>query len=247
MATTRKTPDAKRPGGVRAAAKARSREALIDAGIALIAREGIESPSLDAICDRAGYTRGAFYVHFRDRDAFLAAVMDRVGRSFLDGVMPVAADADDLATTMARFVASVADGSYPLGPAGGVRPHQLLAACARSAPIRRRYVALVGEAVGRVERVVRSGQRAGVLRSEPSAGDIAVILLCATIGAHTLLELRAPLSLGRSAAALLGMLAAGPGGGGSRARAARTARAGAAGATGGSPRRAPTGRRGSGA
>lgn len=194
--------------GPRALAKARTRDALIDAGLALFARDGVDAPSLDAICERAGYTRGAFYVHFRDRDAFLVAAMDRAGRRFLDSVLPTTdGAATDLPASIARFVASVADGSYPLGPAGGVRPHQLLAACARSTRIRRRYVELVQEAIARVEQIVKAGQRDAIVRDDLPADEVAVLLLAATIGAHTLLELRAPIDLGRSAAVMWTALA----------------------------------------
>ena len=47
--------------------KQETREALISAALAEFAEHGFDAPSLDAICARAGYTRGAFYVHFRDR------------------------------------------------------------------------------------------------------------------------------------------------------------------------------------
>src|SRR6266545_822253 len=71
----------------RALTKQKTREALIDAGLAL----------------------GAFYVHFPDRDAFLLAVMERVGGRFLDAVI-----GSGLRPTIERFVASVASGLYPL-------------------------------------------------------------------------------------------------------------------------------------
>ncbi len=47
--------------------KQRTRDALIQAGLELFTEQGLDVPSLDAICDRAGFTRGAFYVHFADR------------------------------------------------------------------------------------------------------------------------------------------------------------------------------------
>ena len=40
--------------------KQATRDALISAGMALFAEQGLDGPSLDAICDRAGFTRGAF-------------------------------------------------------------------------------------------------------------------------------------------------------------------------------------------
>src|SRR4249919_2412241 len=69
-------------------AKRETREALIAAGVAAFAEEGIDAPSLDSICARAGYTRGAFYVHFKDRDDFLIAVMERAIGGFLDALTP---------------------------------------------------------------------------------------------------------------------------------------------------------------
>src|SRR5690242_13784541 len=70
----------------REATKQATREALVLAGKKLFAKKGLDGPSLDAICEQAGFTRGAFYVHFKDRDDLLAAVMDEVGREYLDGL-----------------------------------------------------------------------------------------------------------------------------------------------------------------
>ena len=71
----------------REATKLETREALVSAGLAEFAEHGLDTPSLDAICARAGFTRGAFYVHFRGREDFLDAVMKRVGARVLDSVL----------------------------------------------------------------------------------------------------------------------------------------------------------------
>jgi TetR/AcrR family transcriptional repressor of nem operon len=185
-----------------------TREALIAAGIELFGEQGLDGPSLDAICDRAGYTRGAFYVHFADRDDFLVAVMERVGTRFLDAVLGAAGAHEDLGTTVQRFIASVMSGAYPLTPKGGIRPHQLLDACARSPAIRARYVALVEDSITRVSRMVRSGQDAHLLRADASPDDVASILLAAVIGAQTMLELKVDVDLSRTASTMLSLLAA---------------------------------------
>jgi TetR/AcrR family transcriptional regulator, transcriptional repressor for nem operon len=197
----------------------------VDAGIALFGEEGLDAPSLDAICERAGFTRGAFYVHFRDRDEFLEAVMERLGSQFLDAVL---ADEDDgtsaalprdgplqgqaksgtaLTRTMARFVGAVAAGEYPLMREGGVRPHQLLDACARSPAIRAQYIRLAEESVVRLAKIVRADQKAGTLRDDVDDRSVATLLLAAIIGAQTMNELRMKLDLGRTGAALLRLLA----------------------------------------
>ena len=72
------------PPNSRPVGRRETREALIQAGMAELAGQGLKQPSLDAICARAGFTRGAFYVHFEDREDFIAAVMERVLGGFLD-------------------------------------------------------------------------------------------------------------------------------------------------------------------
>ena len=59
----------------RALTKRETRAALLDAGLAEFAAHGLDTPSLDAICARAGFTRGAFYVHFKDREDFVVAII----------------------------------------------------------------------------------------------------------------------------------------------------------------------------
>jgi TetR/AcrR family transcriptional regulator, transcriptional repressor for nem operon len=185
----------------RALAKQKTRELLIQAGMALFAQHGLDGPSLDAICERAGFTRGAFYVHFADRDDFLTAVMEQVGRQFLDTVI-----GSGLALTVERFMASVSSGLYPLTKLGGVRPYQLYDACARSPAIRARYVEIIGLAIDKLAVVLGAEQRRGVIARTVAAGDAAGLLLALAIGAHTLLDLEMPLdyaALARSALALL--------------------------------------------
>jgi TetR/AcrR family transcriptional repressor of nem operon len=196
------------PKRTREATKQETREALIQAGMELFGEEGLDTPSLDAICERAGFTRGAFYVHFRDRDDFLEAVMDRVGASFLDAVLGSGDATADLGAIVERFIGTMVSGSYPLTREGGVRPHQLLDACVRSPAIRARYVALVEDTLLRLGKLVSGGQKTGMLRADVDAAQIASILLAAVIGAQTMIELRVPVDLARAAEAVLAMVRA---------------------------------------
>lgn len=185
----------------RAESKQETRDALIHAGLLLFARHGLDGPSLDAICARAGYTRGAFYVHFKDRDDFLVAVMERVGTAFLDAVI-----GGGLEPTVRRFLSSIADGLYPITRKGGVRPYQLYDACARSPAVRSRYVDLIGLAIAKLALLVSEEQRAGALRGDVAAGDAAGLLLALVIGAHTMLDLEVPLDYPQLARAALALL-----------------------------------------
>jgi TetR/AcrR family transcriptional regulator, transcriptional repressor for nem operon len=193
--------------GARDAAKRQTREALIAAMLALIPEHGLDA-SLDDVCDRAGFTRGAFYVHFRDRDELLAAAMERVGRGVLDALIGATSQDEDLAVIARRFLAAVKSGVYPLTRAGGVRPYQLLDACARSAAVRAQYVALVEESIGRLTARARAGQQRKTVRDDVRARDIALLAVTVVIGSQTLLDLAFPVDLARVAASWLALLEA---------------------------------------
>ncbi len=190
----------------RSESKEKTRQALLEAGAALFAEEGLDAPSLDAICARAGYTRGAFYVHFEDREDFLAQVMEEAGGPILDRLF-VAGDDADLATAFAHFAAAFADGTYPLGPGGHVRPHQLLDACARSERVRKRYVALIADAIARIAKTVEQSQASRRARTDLDPEATATLLLAAVIGAQTLVELELPFDFATASRTLLQMLA----------------------------------------
>ena len=189
----------------REAAKQRTRRALIDAGVELFSAQGLDGPSLDAICERAGFTRGAFYVHFRDRDDFIVAVMETAGGPILDELVSAQPD-EDLAQTFMRFITAFAEGRYPLAPRGGIRPHQLIDACVRSDQVRRRYVELIVEAMARVARGIEHGQCKGMVREDVDPSAIAALLLAAVIGGQTMSEIDVPYDLSATASAVLRLL-----------------------------------------
>ncbi|MBX7077779.1 MAG: TetR/AcrR family transcriptional regulator [Nannocystaceae bacterium] len=192
------------PPPSRAQSAAQTREALLRAGARLFGARGLDAPSLDEICEAAGKTRGAFYVHFGDRDAFLVAVMQWLGVPLLEQLFAPDSDGDaGLATVAMRFLAAVGSGAYPLTRDGGVRPHQLVDACLRSPAIREHYLGLVEDSIARVGEAIASDQRRGRVRADLDARDLATVVLAAVIGAQTLLELRAPVALERAAATLL--------------------------------------------
>lgn len=209
-------------------AKQQTRAALVNAALELFAEQGLDVPSLDAICDRAGYTRGAFYVHFKTREDILVAVMDQVGESFLASVfaqMPDLASAEGggaagagaprgrrLHRAVRRFVDAVTSGAYPLMATGGkgplVRPHQLLDACARSSVVRERYRSLVQLSVGAVAGLVKRDQDDGAVRDDVDPETVATMALALVIGAQTMSDLGLTLDPGNLASAVERMLGA---------------------------------------
>jgi AcrR family transcriptional regulator len=191
----------------RDATKAETREALIAAGATEFAQKGVDGPSLDAICARAGFTRGAFYVHFKDRDDLLIAVLERVLTSFHDAVIGTGSTPENLEQTIARYVAAHMLESPATHGAGRWHFHDTLAACARIPALRERYLALQLEATRRVANAARAGQRAKTVRSDVSAETLAQILILVTFGLGVATEIRMPIDLASGGAALKALLA----------------------------------------
>src|SRR5262249_10424519 len=62
-----------------------TRDALLDAAASVFAKRGFHGASLDEIAATAGYTRGAIYKHFADKDELLHEVCVRLNeRSFAE-------------------------------------------------------------------------------------------------------------------------------------------------------------------
>src|SRR5690349_14325369 len=55
----------------------RTRMRLIEAAETLFVRNGFDDTSVDEISEMAGYSRGAFYSNFQDKDQILLAIIDR--------------------------------------------------------------------------------------------------------------------------------------------------------------------------
>jgi AcrR family transcriptional regulator len=62
--------------------KVGARQKLLDATLALIRKKGYSSTSVDELCAQAGVTKGAFFHHFKSKDALAiaAASIDHLHR-----------------------------------------------------------------------------------------------------------------------------------------------------------------------
>jgi TetR/AcrR family transcriptional repressor of nem operon len=63
--------------GTRASGAQQTREALLDAGAALAEEHGLAGVSVNMVVARAGVAKGTFYVHFKERAAFVDAMHAR--------------------------------------------------------------------------------------------------------------------------------------------------------------------------
>jgi TetR/AcrR family transcriptional repressor of nem operon len=191
---------------IREAAKQETRDALVAAAAIEMAEKGIDAASLDAICARAGFTRGAFYVHFKDRDDLVVAVVDRHLKAFFDQVIAPGDAPEDLERTIAQYVAAVVANAPALRSRKAWRFHHTLAACARSPVLRERYIALQREAIARVSGAARAGQRSGETRVDVPAETIGEILVLITLGVDAAVDAGVPFDLAGGARALKTLL-----------------------------------------
>ena len=60
-----------------------TRTRLLDAAAQLFAEEGIDASSVEAICERAGFTRGAFYSNFASKEELFLALCERSAETTL--------------------------------------------------------------------------------------------------------------------------------------------------------------------
>lgn len=182
--------DSSRPKS-RERAKLETRDALVRAGVELYL-ESAEEPSLDALCAHAGYTRGAFYVHFKDRTEFLLAVVEQVLKQLLDSIIADQVGSSGNARgpvgeTIGRFI------SAALVERGAVR---FLAQAAHRHPnIRERYGAVLEGALSRMGSLIEREQAAGVMRSDLPAQDLSLVLVSAAMGIAGLVDSGVPLDL----------------------------------------------------
>ena len=174
----------------RAAASERTRRALLASAMELFAEQGLSGPSLDAICAHAGFTRGAFYVHFENRDALIVAVVEEVLGGFLDALVAGGEAGADLATIVQTFTLAVQTGSFPIP--GRVRPHQVIEACSRSPALHRKYLELLQRARERLVEAVERDQAAGRVREDLDPTALAQLLLAVVLGVEVATELEVP-------------------------------------------------------
>lgn len=75
--------DASRPPSQR---REQTRARLLDAAHDVFAEVGMDAASVEAICERAGFTRGAFYSNFESKDELFLALVTRLSEAKLDAV-----------------------------------------------------------------------------------------------------------------------------------------------------------------
>ena len=75
------------PGASPSRRREATKQKLLDAAAQVFAEEGLDAASVEAICERAGFTRGAFYSNFETKDELFLELAGRVARARVDSVL----------------------------------------------------------------------------------------------------------------------------------------------------------------
>jgi AcrR family transcriptional regulator len=170
------------PARTRAETKRETRQALLEAGLAEFIEKGADEPSLDAICARAGFSRGAFYVHFASREQFFTAVMEWALGRILDPLLGSAESDEPLIPALARYVQFAATGELPGAAPVQLPIHRVIDAAVRFPVVRDNFARLVERVVERLEARVRVAQQRGEVRPDLDARGAANLIMLIGFG-----------------------------------------------------------------
>ncbi len=204
--------------GSRATAKRETRAALIRAALEEFATRGFDAPSLDSICEKAGYTRGAFYVHFRSREELVAAVMESQLSRLLDAVIGTDVQNADLEQTIDLYVnlstrgrkrLDVPTARPPLGRGDDILLHHLLESCERSPAVREKLQQMLDGSIDRLVDVVNHEAESGGVRKEIGAREVSSLLVLLALGLRVATDLELSIDVESTRDALGKLLAPG--------------------------------------
>jgi AcrR family transcriptional regulator len=93
--------------------RAETRQRLLDATLEAFAEEGFGRSTVEHVCERAGYTRGAFYSNFSSLDELFLAMWEQRSDELLAGIRAAfdevdTADVEDARNVVEQLVGAVA-------------------------------------------------------------------------------------------------------------------------------------------
>ena len=159
-----------------------TRQRLLDAAAEVFAEVGLDAASVEAICERAGFTRGAFYSNFDSKDELflelarrvaserVAAVRARVAELETDG------DLDSSPTDASAMIQQVLDISAD-DRLGVLLMSEIRIRALRGPQLASAYLAQEAEMIGSVAQIIEDITRVRALRLRVSAVEAARLMI----------------------------------------------------------------------
>jgi AcrR family transcriptional regulator len=187
---------------------ARSRSALLESAARGLSRNGYGNLNLERVAGEAGYTRGALYHQFRDKEDLVLAVIDWVDETWREEVgRLVEQQSDPLA---ALIVLARGHARYCRRDVARVAIALRVEFSGQDHPIGRRLEEVAESLVKRCTRLIREGRRAGTIPAGPPARPVALGYIGAMEGAVIELAGQAPYDEELAARAAVGVLGVDP-------------------------------------
>ena len=171
-----------------------TRELVLAAAAGVFARRGFHATSLDAVAEEAGFSRGAVYYNFADKEELFLELLDRRCAERARDLRELFSDVDqnDVAATsrQAQLAAQHALDAMTGDPEWRALYLEFLAHAARDTSFRRRFSRRTAEMRGALEAVVveRTKPVADALGMEPEQLAIVIDALGIGLWAHHMLH-----------------------------------------------------------
>lgn len=89
--------------------RAEKRERLVRAGLDAFTETGFDNTTVSDVVRRAGMTPSTFYNYYRDKEALLSEILDRVAADLLAGLKTIRRDATDVESFVALACSTLMD------------------------------------------------------------------------------------------------------------------------------------------
>jgi AcrR family transcriptional regulator len=188
--------------------RARSRSALLEAAARGLSRYGYGNLILDRVASEAGYTRGALYHQFNDKEDLALAVIEWVNEHWTREVgQPAKQESDPVAELIALARGHAV---FCRRDIAGVAMALRVEFSGHDHPVGRAIERITEAGVKRVARLVQRGRRDGSIPPGPPAKAVASAFWGALEGAVITLSGQAPHDELLAARAVTGVLGLGP-------------------------------------
>lgn len=171
-----------------------TREQLLAAAARVFARNGFHATSLDSVAEEAGFSRGAVYYNFADKEELFLELLDRRCAERAQDLREIFADAgdEDVAATsrQAQLAADQALDAMTGDQEWRALYLEFLAHAARDTAFRRRFARRTDEMRSALEEIVieRSGPFAGAMGMSPQQLAVVIDALGVGLWGHHMLH-----------------------------------------------------------
>ena len=185
---------------------ARSRSALLESAARGLSRHGYGNLVLEQVASEAGYTRGALYHQFKDKEGLASAVIEWVDETWRREVGGLIEEEPDPVLALTKLARGHA--VYCRRDVARVAMALRLEFSGQDHPVGRQLEQVSESLVKRCARLINAGRRAGTIPAGPPARTVALGFMGALEGAVIGLAGKAPhdeLLAARAAVGVLGL------------------------------------------